>query len=106
VDSDVIGEIEGRSVDPQRPAQPPPGPVEQLPEAGDQVQPRLEVSPDRVDPETTIVVEQPGAVEDGEPADVAGPAEVVPLQQEQVRRCQPLQHRPLRHHLTLASEVA
>src|SRR4029450_11851901 len=46
MDPDVVGEVEGGGVDPQGPAQPPPGPVQQLPEARDQLQPRLEVPTD------------------------------------------------------------
>jgi hypothetical protein len=84
VDPDVVGEVEGESVDPQRPAQSQPGPVQQLPEPGDQVQSRLELLADRLDPDPAVVVEQAGVVEDGQPADVGGPAIVVPQQQEQV----------------------
>ena len=105
-DSDVVGEVEGGRVDPQGPAQPPPGPVQALPEAGDQVQSRLELPADRLDPDATVAVEQAGAVEDGEPADIAGPAIVVLQEQEQVRRGQPFQERCLGHHLTLLPLVA
>ena len=56
---------------------------------GTKMQSRLEVPADQVDPDSAVVIEQAGAVEDGEPADVAGPAIAVPLQQEQVRRRQP-----------------
>jgi hypothetical protein len=78
LDSDVVGEIERGSVDPQLPAQPEARPAQQLPEARHQVQSRLEVPPDRADTDATLVVEQPGAIEDGEPADIGGPAVVVP----------------------------
>jgi hypothetical protein len=40
---------------------------------------------DVLDPDATLAVEQAGAVEDGEPADVAGPAEVIPQEQKHVR---------------------
>ena len=67
-------------------AQPQPGPVQQLPEPGDRVQSRLELRADRIDPDPVVTVEQAGAIQGGEPADVGGPAMVVPQQQEQVRR--------------------
>jgi hypothetical protein len=84
VDPDVVGEIEGWGVDPQGPAQAPPGPVQQLPEAGNQRQPRLDVSAELVDPDAAVGVQQPGAVQDGERADVVRPAELVRPQHEQV----------------------
>jgi hypothetical protein len=101
VDADVVGEVDGGGVDPQGPAQPQPGSVQQLPEAGDQVQPRLEPLADRLDPDVTVAVEQAGAVQDGEPADFVGPAIVVPQQHEQVGCGQPFQDTWLGHHLTL-----
>ena len=88
VNSDMVGEVEGGRVNPQRPAQSPPGPVQALPKARDQVQPRLQVAPNVFDPDARLVVEQAGAVEDGERADIARPAEVIPLEQEDVRCAQ------------------
>jgi hypothetical protein len=38
-DPDAVGQVEGWRVDPQGPAQPTPGPVEELPEARDELQP-------------------------------------------------------------------
>ena len=67
VDSDVVGEIETGSVDPQRPAQPEARPVQQLPEPRHQVQSRLEVPPDRVGTDATLLVEQAGAIEMASP---------------------------------------
>ena len=67
MDPDVVGEVKGGGVDPQRPAQPEPGPVQQLPEPGDQVQSRLELAPDRLDPDPAVAVEQAGAVEMASP---------------------------------------
>ena len=99
-DSDVVGEIERRSVYPQGPAQAEARPVQQLPEARHQVQFRLEVPPYRVDTDATLVVEQAGAIEDGEPADVGGPAIVVPQQEEQVRSGQPFQQTGAGHDVT------
>jgi hypothetical protein len=84
VDPDVVGQVEGRRVDPQRPAQPTPGPVQALPEARDELQPRLELLTDRLDPDATVAVEQPGAVKDGERADIPWPAEVVPPEGHEV----------------------
>jgi hypothetical protein len=91
VDPQVVGEVEGGGVDPQGPAQPPPGPVQQLPEARDQLQPRLEVPTDGLDVDAAVGVEQPGAVQDGEHADVLGPAEIVRPQHEEVLCGQPFQ---------------
>jgi hypothetical protein len=65
LDPDVAGQVEGRRIDPQRPAQPPAGPVQQLPEAGDQVQLRLDRPAYRLDLEAARVVAQPGAIQDG-----------------------------------------
>src|SRR5215204_5369995 len=97
-DPDVVGDVEGGSVDPQRPAQPQPGSEQQLPEARDLVEPRLELPAPLLDPDATVAVEQAGAVEDGEPADVGGPPVVVPQEQEQIRRGQPFQQACLVHH--------
>jgi hypothetical protein len=66
----VVGEVDGRGVDPQRPAQPEPGPVQELTEAGDQVEPSGDLLACRLDPEATVGVQEPPAVEDGERADV------------------------------------
>jgi hypothetical protein len=80
----------------------PAGPGQQLPEAGDQVKSVLEPLVDRVDAEVTVAVEQAGAIQDGEPADVGGPAVVVPQQHEQVGCGQPFQEPCLIHHATLS----
>src|SRR6266511_2228180 len=101
VDADVVGEVKGGRVDPQGPAQPTAGPVQALPEARDKVQSGLELPADRLDAEATVVVQQAGAVEDGERADVAGPAEVVPQEQEEVRCAQAFQWACLGHDVTL-----
>ena len=87
---DVVGEVEGGGVDPQRPAQAPSGPVQQLPEARDQVEPRLQPPADLVDPDAAVGVQQAGAVQDGEHADVLRPAEVVRQQHQEVLGGQPL----------------
>jgi hypothetical protein len=80
----VIGELKGWGVHPQRPAQPSRGPVQQLPEPGQQVQPGPDHPADGLDLEPAIRVQQAGAIQDGQGADVPGPAEVVPPQGEQV----------------------
>jgi hypothetical protein len=106
VDPDVMGEVEAGGVDPEGPAESQPGPVQQLPEPGDQLQPRLQLSADRLDAEVAVAVEQAGAVQDGEPADLVGPAIVVPQQHEQVGGGQPFQGTWLGHHLTLLPSQA
>jgi hypothetical protein len=53
---DVLGEIDRRRVDPQRPAQPEPRPVQQLPEAGNQVEPAPDLLAGRLDPEAAVGV--------------------------------------------------
>jgi hypothetical protein len=68
--SDVLGDIDGRSVGPQRPAQPKPWAVQQLPEARNKMEPSSDLIACRLDRESTIGVEEPPAVEDGERADV------------------------------------
>ena len=83
-DPDVVGEVEGCRVDPQRPAQPPPRPVQALPETRNKVQSRLDPATDRFDPDVTVVVEQAGPVQDGQRTDVPGPAEVVPQENLEV----------------------
>jgi hypothetical protein len=42
------------------------------------------VSTDGLDPEVAVAVQQPGAVQDGQGADVLGPAEIVRPQHEEV----------------------
>jgi hypothetical protein len=84
VDPDVIGDVEGRGIDPQRPPEPRPRPVQQLPEPRDDDEPRLELAPDLLNPDPAVCLEQRGAVEDGERADVGRPSVVVPQHQEQV----------------------
>jgi hypothetical protein len=77
VDPDVVSEVEGCRVHPQGSAQPPRRPVQALAEARDQLQSRLKVPADGLDPDASVVVEQPTAVQDGDRADVLGPAELV-----------------------------
>ena len=93
MDPNVVGDVKGGGVDPQWPTEPEPGPVQQLPEPGDQVQSRLDVLADHVDPDVTSPVEQAGAVQNGESTDGGAPAVVVPQQQEQVRGGHPVQAR-------------
>jgi hypothetical protein len=88
----MLGEVEPGGVDPERPAQPQPGPVQVLPEARDQVQLRRQPPADLVDPDAAVAVQQPGAVQDGQHADVLGPAEIVRPQHEEVLRGQTVQH--------------
>jgi hypothetical protein len=72
-DPHVIGEVEGRGVHPQRPAQPRPGHVQPLPEPGHQVQPGCDQLPDRLDPQAAARAGQVAAVQDGQRADVLWP---------------------------------
>jgi hypothetical protein len=51
---------------------------------GTEGQSRLQLPADGLDPDAVIVVEQSGAVQDGEHADVLGPAEIVCPQHEEV----------------------
>jgi len=100
VNSDVVGEIERRSVDPQRPAQPPARPVQQLPEAGEQMQ----SGPDRLagslNPEPAIAAHKAGSIDDDQCADVPGPAVAVPPQGGKILRAQPLDEVGLCHDAT------
>jgi hypothetical protein len=66
VDPDMIGDVEGRCVDLQRPAQPPPRPVQQLPQPGNQVQPAFNSPAHRLDPHAAVTVQRPAAVQDRE----------------------------------------
>lgn len=88
---DVISEVERRRVDPQGPAKPPPGPVQQLTDMGDVLQSRFEPAADGLDPDAAVRVQQTVAIEDRKSADVRSPAQVVPQQQEAVRRGQAFQ---------------
>ena len=85
----VIAEVERRGIHPQRPAQPPPGNVEQLPEPGHQVQPGRDHVPHGLDPEAAARVEQAAAVKDGEGTDLLRPDLIRP-QHQQVFSCQPV----------------
>jgi hypothetical protein len=76
LDPHVVADVEGGSVDPQRPTEAQPGSEQQLPEALDRVQPRLELPPDLPDPDATVAAEQAAAIHDGEAADVGRPAVV------------------------------
>jgi hypothetical protein len=76
--------------------------VQQLPKA---VQSWVELRVDRLDPDPAAWVEQAGAVEDGELADIGGLVIVVPQQQEQVRGGQPFQEACLGHHGTLIASI-
>jgi hypothetical protein len=52
--------------------------VQDLPEAGQKVQSRLDPAADLVDPDPAVAVEQTGPVDNGNRADVPGPAESSP----------------------------
>ena len=54
----MLGQVDRGGVDPQRPAQPEPGPVQQLPEPGNPMQPRPDLLAGRLDPEPAIGVQQ------------------------------------------------
>jgi len=85
----MVCQVERRGVHPQRPAQPVPRHVEHLPEPGDQVQSGFDFLPRRLDPEPAVRVDQAGAVENGQRADVLRPALIRP-QHEPVLGGQPL----------------
>jgi hypothetical protein len=59
----------------------------------------LDVATNHPDPEVTVVVDQPGSVEDGEHSDVSRPAEVVPHEHVEVCRVQAFQAAGLGHHI-------
>jgi hypothetical protein len=72
-DPDVVADIEGGGVDPQRPAPPETGPVNDLPESGKKMQPPFDVPPCGIDEETALSIRQPLAIEDGDGTDVLWP---------------------------------
>jgi hypothetical protein len=84
----VVGEVEGRRVDPQGPAQPPWRPVQALAEARDKREFWVQVPADLLEPDAPVVVEEPAAVQDGQRTDVLGPAELVEPQGYAVRAAQ------------------
>jgi hypothetical protein len=59
----------------------------------------------RLDPDAAITIQQPGAVQDGQHADVLGPPEIVRPQHEQVGCGQAFQAAWLGHDVTLLSLV-
>jgi len=65
-DADMVGDVEGLRVDPHWPAETERRPVQDLPEARNQMQPRLDLAPDGIDPQLTVAVEQPGALGNSE----------------------------------------
>jgi hypothetical protein len=67
---DVLGEVDGRGVDPQRPAQPERGPVQELTEARNQVEPAADHIACLLDQESAVGVQEPPAVEDDQRTDV------------------------------------
>jgi hypothetical protein len=73
-DPDVIVDVERRGVEPQRPAEAETRHAQDLPEPGHPMQPPPDVLPEGVDPDSAVGVEEPVAVEDGQRADVLGPA--------------------------------
>ena len=79
-DPDVLGQVEGCRVNPHRPTQPPPRPVQALPQPRDQVQSGLNPATDFLNPNRIVIAEQAGPVQDGQRTDVPRPAEVVPQQ--------------------------
>ena len=89
-DPDVFGDVEGGSVDPQWPAQPESGPVQDLMEAGKEVRPSLDLLSGGLDPDATVRVEQASPVEDGERTDVLGPTLLFGPDQHEIGRGQPL----------------
>lgn len=86
----MLGQIKGSIIDPQRPAQPPSRRIQQLTEPRDQGQTAFDHMTHSLDPEATVRIEQPCAIEDGEGADVLGPAEFIRPQQHEILRGQPL----------------
>ena len=92
LDAEMVGEVEAGGVDPQWPAQPRPRSVQQLPKRGT----RCSLGSSRrrtasIRTRSWRPVQQGGAVQDGQPADLVGPAIVVPQQHEQIRCGQPFQ---------------
>jgi hypothetical protein len=87
-DRDVFGDVEGWSVYPQGPAEPDPRPVQELTEAGNEMQPPPGVLADGLDREATIRVNQTPAVQDGQRTDVLWPPHGFGPDEHQVRRPQ------------------
>jgi hypothetical protein len=56
-DPDVVGEIEGGGVHPQRPAQASPRGIEELAEPRNEMRPGLDHVPHHLDPEPTVRIE-------------------------------------------------
>jgi hypothetical protein len=65
------------------------------------VQSRLERPTHVLDPDTTVVIEQAGAVKDGQRANVSRPAVTVPQQGTEVLGVQPFQHAYRGHDVAL-----
>jgi hypothetical protein len=87
----MVADVEGRTIHPQRPAEPAAGLVENLAEPREQVQPCLDGVTRRLDPEAAVRPEQVPGVEDRQGANVLGPHRVGPEDQSVVGR-QTIEH--------------
>jgi hypothetical protein len=72
---DVVGEVDGRDIHPQRPAKATTGHVQALAESREEVQPVPDLVPDAFDPKPPLPIQQARPLEDGQRADVLGPPE-------------------------------
>jgi hypothetical protein len=94
LDADVIAQVEGGCIYPQRPSKTPPGYVEDLTESTKEVQTSFDRLLRGLEPEATIRIEEAAAVEDGQGTDVLRPDFIRP-EDKPVFRTQPLHRRHL-----------
>ncbi len=71
VDGALVGDVEGRGIDPEWPTEPAPWAIQELTESRDEVESGPDVLSDRLDPDTSVRIEERRAVEDDKGAHVA-----------------------------------
>lgn len=91
VGAHVLGDVEGLGIAPHRPPEPEFGPVQDLAEPWDEVQPATDGLADRPKLELAVGVEERSTIEDGEGPDLLRPALLLGPYQHQIRRGQAIE---------------
>jgi hypothetical protein len=80
----MLSQVDRRRVDPQRPPQPEPGLVQQLPEPGNKLEPGLDMLLHPLNLEASLGIQQPPAIQDDQRTDVLGPPKLLGPQHHQI----------------------